>query len=463
VRQLTEARQVAVRLVPGDDREPLVVEAVEDQSAESTEIRSFDVLTVPVLGRDDREVGAVEVWLHPSSALRPQTRALLTPVARVLGALVEEGRHAAREGVVAAALQSALLPEQLPEVEGLELAAAYLPGEQDVQVGGDWYDVLQLPGGKVLVCIGDVEGRGLTSALVMGQIRTAVRAYALEGRGPVEIVRALEELVSRMPDSAFSTLFLGRLDVGTGELVWCSAGHPPPVLVRPGHPPAWLDDVPSLPLGASLGVQPVESTVALPHGATLVAYTDGLVEDRQHQLEVGMPALLETVAAAAGREAGTVLNAALKLSGPERRDDVAVLVLRRADVEDPSPLADGDAELVLPRAPQAAGQARREVRKVLRGAGVSEDATFELLVGLSEAINNAVEHALDPRRDEVVVRVRVEATRRRVRLEVQDFGRWRERRPSMDRGYGASLMSAGCSVQVQPGPDGTLVTLEREV
>lgn len=142
---------------------------------------------------------------------------------------------------------------------------------------------------------------------------------------------------------------------------------------------------------------------------------------------------------------------------------VVVRRLPAVALVDSNVLSDARLELELSAAPQSASEVRREVRRVLESAGVDDETVFELLLGLSEAVNNAVEHAVDPSRDAIVVRAEVEAATRRVRLEVQDFGRWRERRSSMDRGHGATLMGLGGTVKVLPGEEGTLVTLEREL
>ena len=451
------ASEVRVVLDAGEDRPALA------WSAGGADARPDDeVLTVAVRGRRDRDLGTLSARLPAAEAVRPETRALLGPLAGVLAAVVEEAWHAERETAVAATLQAFLLPERLPELAGLRLAAAYRPAEQDVQVGGDWYDVLELPDGRVALSVGDVAGQGLTSALVMGQLRTAVRAYALEGLPPSEAVAALDDLVARMPGGMLTTLFLGCLDVSTGALVWCSAGHPPPAVVS-GASATWLEGEVTPPLGAGFGVAAVDNTTALPLDARLVLYTDGLVEDRGSQLDEGMPALLARLAGCADADPAAMVAAVLE--GPGRTDDTAVLVVHR---QPPTaghrrPLRDVDSVLQVAAVPQAAGRVRKEVRPLLRRAGVDDDVAFELLLGLSEAVNNAVEHPVDTRSDQVEVRVHVDSAAATVRFEVRDSGRWRERRPSMDRGRGATLMAAGASVQVLPSEAGTAVVLSREL
>lgn len=461
-RGILDARSVTVTL---DDPDGATAELVYTSGESADAGPGEETVRTPVLGRRNRVLGTVAVVMSVARARRPQTEPLLNVAARVLAAVVEEGWHSERDVAVAATLQGFLLPDHLPEVDGIELAAAYRPAERDVQVGGDWYDVLELPDGRVAISVGDVAGHGLESALLMGQLRTAVRAYALGGMTPAETTAAVDELMDRLPGASMATFFLGYLDVAKGVLTWSSAGHPPPAVVRPGEPAGWLEGPVAPPLGAMFGQVPAESSTVLPDDARLVLYTDGLVERRETQLDVGMPELLHRLESHAEDHAEQLVARIVDAPTVLAVDDVAVVVVRRLPgveiVE--SDLSDARLELELSAAPQSAGEARREVRRLLEGAGVDDDTLFELLLGLSEAVNNAVEHAVDPSRDAIVVRAEVEAATRRVRLEVQDFGRWRERRSSMDRGHGATLMGLGGAVKVLPGEEGTLVTLEREL
>jgi DNA-binding response OmpR family regulator len=375
VRVLLGARGVRVRVVGADAADELAYSAGLPDVPTGEDPRESEVLEVPVRGRRDRELGSLTVRLPVAQAMRPETRALLAPLSRVLAAVVEEGWHAQRDVTLAATLQAFLLPERLPELAGLELAAAYRPAEQEVQVGGDWYDVLPLPDGRVAISTGDVAGQGLTSALVMGQLRTAVRAYALEGRSPAEAVTALDDLVDRLPGASFATLFLGYLDVGTGVLTWCSAGHPPPALLPDDGPAHWIEGEVTPPLGAGSGLPPSSTSTPVPAGARLVLYTDGLVEDRQGQLDDGMPALLRRLDASRERDAAGLVTAVLDGSPTQRADDTAVLVVhrRRPDGPQRTTLQDVSAQVTVPSTPQAASLVRRRLAPLLRQAGVDDD------------------------------------------------------------------------------------------
>ena len=423
-----------------------------------------EAVGTPLTGRGGRALGSLQAHLA-GGVLAPEARALLRPLATVAAAVVEETWHADRDAEVSATLQAALLPGRLPDLPGVALAAAYRPAGADVQVGGDWYDVLPLPDGRVAVSVGDVAGHGLDAALVMGQLRTAARAYALEGLDPPAVVARLDDLAARLPGAMSSTLLLGLLDVGTGALTWCSAGHLPPLLAAPGEEPVWLTGEVTPPLGTGLHLEAVENAAVLPPGGSLVLYTDGLVEDRRDQLETGMPALRARVAAHAGEPAEALLRGVLDGTPEVPQDDTAVLVVQRTGLPAPAaePVREVVLDLVLPSAPEAAGLLRRRLRPVLAEAGVDDDVAFELLLAGSEAVNNAVEHAVEPTRPEVAVALRVDPATASVRLEVQDFGQWRERRPSMDRGRGSALMSASGEVSVVPNERGTAVVLVRRL
>ncbi|MGQ7295332.1 SpoIIE family protein phosphatase [Quadrisphaera sp. KR29] len=424
-----------------------------------------DAVTVPVRGRGGRALGVLTVHPAPGRRGTPQQQALLAPLAQVVAALVEGSLRLGRAHEVALTLQRSMLPDHLPPVPGLDLAVRYLPASSEVRVGGDWYDVVELPGGGVLLSAGDVAGHGLQAAAVMGQLRVAARSHALAGAGPAQVVGHLDALVSALPDDVIATVLLVRLDPAGGQLRWCSAGHPPAVLTD-GSRADWLEGPVQPPLGTGWPRPLQEATAHLPEGGHLLLYTDGLVEDRRDQLDAGPQELLERVRAALrgdGEAAGAegLVRAALGGGGAgERLDDVAVLAARRRT----RPLAaaarvDVDTRLVHPADFAEASRVRSELRRLLRGARVPEAVEADLLLAASEAFNNAVEHAVDPSRPEVEVSLRTSASE--VVLQVRDHGRWRPRRSSMDRGHGSALMSAAGEVHIDPGPDGTTVTVRR--
>ncbi|HYG93597.1 MAG TPA: SpoIIE family protein phosphatase [Nocardioides sp.] len=325
VRVLLDARGVTVSVDDAEAGRPEVVREAGDTAAPAA---GEEVVRTPVLGRRNRVLGTVAVVLSVASARRPETEPLLSAAARVLAAVVEEGRRSERDATTVATLQGFLLPERLPEVAGIELAAAYRPAERTVQVGGDWYDVLALADGRVALSVGDVAGHGLESALLMGQLRTAVRTYALSGMTPARTTAALDELIDRLPGPSMATFFIGYLEVATGELTWCSAGHPPPATTEPGGAAGWVDGPVAPPLGAMFGQEPSQSTATLPPDARLVLYTDGLVERRESQLDEGMPELLARLRDHATDSAEQMVSRVVGAPTVSNADDVAVVVVR---------------------------------------------------------------------------------------------------------------------------------------
>jgi serine phosphatase RsbU (regulator of sigma subunit)/DNA-binding response OmpR family regulator len=422
-----------------------------------------EAVTAPIVGRRDRPLGTVTVWAPPGRLPLQEQRALLQPIAQILAALAESTWQLEHEQQITATLQRGLLPERLPEPEGLDLAAVYLPATAGIAIGGDWYDAVSLPDGRVALVIGDVAGHDVNAAVTMGQLRSAARAYMTEGFPIAQVVDRLHELATRLLPWSFATCFATYLDPRTGELQWCSAGHPPPVLHEPGAPPRWIDGPVGPPLGTGAG-RATPATATLAPGGLLVLYTDGLVEHRDSQLDEGMPALLRRVDAASDK---THLRRFVEAvvaddDGRGRHDDVAVLAVRRAAAAEQPAVPDlisVSQRWTYRSTPQAASAMRRNLRGALRLAGVGDDVVYELLTAASEAVNNAVEHAQNPSHPEVEVAVEVDSDR--VLIAVQDFGSWRTRRAAMDRGRGSALMAAAGNVRVVPTATGTTVTIER--
>ena len=241
---------------------------------------------------------------------------------------LEKARLFEREQLIAETLQRSLLADRLPSFPGANLAARYLPGGDGSDVGGDWYDAMLVPGGFA-VTVGDVTGKGIHAAAVMGQLRTALRAYALEGHGPAEVVTALDQLLGGLDGTRMATTVYGVFDHDWRQLTFACAGHPPPLLVDPTGTARYLEGALSLPLGVDpYRDRGAAATVAIPPGSTLLLYTDGLVEQRTRPLDEGLDRLRD-VAAAAPREVEQFCDSVLAamLPGGEP-DDVAVLAVQ---------------------------------------------------------------------------------------------------------------------------------------
>ncbi|AEV83374.1 cyclic diguanylate phosphodiesterase [Actinoplanes sp. SE50] len=231
------------------------------------------------------------------------------------------------EQAAALALQRSLLPTRLPEVPGVELAARYVPGHA-VGIGGDWYDVFPLPTGWLGVVIGDVSGHGLSSAVVMGRIRSALRSYALICDTPAEALTLLNRKVHHFEAGSLTTALYGMVSPERDRIVLSSAGHLRPVLARPGHP-GGLAEVPvDPPLGLGRTRPRRNGIVAFPPGAVLLCYTDGLVERRDQVIDTGLAHLTGLIRAENAEAVCATAMSAVDTEQPG--DDVAVLAVRRS-------------------------------------------------------------------------------------------------------------------------------------
>ncbi len=269
------------------------------------------VLVAPLgASPDARGVLLVADRLGPAGTFRRADLRLLETLAtqvdvsldkgRLARALAETARRAERERENALVLQRGILPPAIPRLPGASVAVRYLPGTADVEVGGDWYDVIPLPDGDVGFAIGDIVGHDLEAAARMGQARSALRAYAADGHPPAAVVERLNRLLTRTDPDFMGTCCYLQFSPGRGTLTLVSAGHPPPLLLAPGERPRLLEVEANLPLGVAEDVQYMHTVVPLPAGTTLALYTDGLVETRTMPLETGLSRLTALPATGVG-------------------------------------------------------------------------------------------------------------------------------------------------------------------
>jgi PAS domain S-box-containing protein len=249
------------------------------------ELQLHAALTVPLTSRG-RRLGAMTLAQPSGGAI---DRALLLDIAGRAGAALDNALLYGTERRTGITLQRSLLPRDLPEVPGLQLAPRYLPGATGAFVGGDWYQGVPVGDGVVLA-MGDVMGHGMRSAARMGQLRAIVATLALEGHRPGELLTRLAASSDVLLDLELATLLVAHYDVPSRTMTVASAGHPPPLLASPGEEPAYVELVPGPPIGTVAGTYP-ETTVRIEPGATLVLYTDGLVESRSAPLDEGLETL----------------------------------------------------------------------------------------------------------------------------------------------------------------------------
>jgi phosphoserine phosphatase RsbU/P len=230
------------------------------------------------------------------------------------------------ERAATAALQRSLLPSALPAISSLEMAARYVPGSG--HVGGDWYDVFPLPSGELCAVIGDVTGTGLDAAVIMGRMRSALRAYALQARDPAEILDCLSQKMRHFEPQAMATVLCAVFSPSLDQVRVTSAGHLPPLLAAPGQPAAPAEVFPDLPIGVPGPASRRVSTLTLPPGAVVCLYTDGLVERRDRPLDDGIARLSAALTATDPESACASVMAAMADYSP-REDDIALLIVRR--------------------------------------------------------------------------------------------------------------------------------------
>ncbi|MFC7993263.1 SpoIIE family protein phosphatase [Streptomyces pilosus] len=352
---------------------------------------------------------------------------------------IEKAALDGRQAFIADALQRRMLPETLPPSTGVRLASRYLPAAETARAGGDWYDTIPLPGSRVALMVGDVMGHDLTSAALMGQLRTTAQTLAGLDLPPQEVLHALNEQAQRLGTDYIATCLYAVYDPVSHRITIANAGHPPPILLELGG----RAEVLRVPAGAPIGVGGVDfEAVELdaPAGATLLLYTDGLVESRLRDVWTGIEQLREKLAATAqltGADHPPPLEAlcdeVLYMLGPGDRDDDIALLAARFDGIAPNDVA----YWFLEPEDAAPGRARRLARRALTRWGMEElSDSVELLV--SEVVTNAVRYATRP----VTLRLlRTDVLRCEVGDDVPQLPRLRQARATDEGGRGLYLVN----------------------
>ncbi|OEV10866.1 serine/threonine protein phosphatase, partial [Streptomyces nanshensis] len=396
-------------------------------------------ILAPLRGR--RRVISAAVFLRRPDrpAFEPDDLLIAAQLATHTALGVDKAVLYGREAYIADELQRTMLPDELPQPTGVTLASRYLPAAETARVGGDWYDAIPLPGSRVALVVGDVMGHSMTSAAIMGQLRTTAQTLAGLDLPPQEVLHHLDEQAQRLGSDRMATCLYAVYDPVAHRIVVANAGHPPPVLLhRSGRA-----EVLRIPAGAPIGVGGVDfEAVELdaPAGATLLFYTDGLVESRQRDVWTGIEHLREKLAATArltrpGASAPLepLCDEVLDIVGPGDRDDDIALLAARFDGIAPSDVAYWFLD---PRA-QTARQARRLARRALARWGLEElSDSVELLV--SEIVTNAVRYAERP----ITLRLlRTDVLRCEVGDDVPQLPRLRQARATDEGGRGLYLVN----------------------
>jgi len=429
-------------------------------------------LAVPMVAHDTVVGLAQFARAKGSEPFGDRDRALAVELAARAAVCIDNARLYRREHERALILQRSLLPPGDPEASGLDIACRYLPGNaatgRPSEVGGDWFDVIELPGHRTALVVGDVMGRGLRAAVAMGELRTAVRTLAQLDLEPAEVLSQLDEIArglgapggvqqatraARRPREAdlsevyLATCVYAVYDSVTRRCTFANAGHLPPVLVEPGESALMLDVPPGMPLG--VGGEPFEEVeVELPEGALLALYTDGLVESRDQSIDEGLQAFVGALTDPARPSPGPHTSPTARADGYSNLEDVCDHVLNTLDThhgEDDIALlmarvqglpADCVGDWTLPREPRSVGRAREFARdQLLHWDMEALVDTTELLV--SELVTNALRYG------EGEIRLRLLLDRTLV-CEVWDSGlvqpRRRRARDTDEGGRGLQLV-----------------------
>ncbi|MEU6576701.1 SpoIIE family protein phosphatase [Streptomyces sp. NPDC046805] len=365
-------------------------------------------LAVLPLPADGRMAGACLIGWDDPHDFGPDERALLTASAGLAGQALMRAHAFDAEHELVGMLQRTLLPRRLPKLPGAVAVARYLPTTAGLEVGGDWYDVIPLPDNHVALVIGDVQGHNAGAATLMGQMRTALRAYAAEGHPPDVVVSHANRLLLDMETDLFATCAYVDVDMEEGT-AWCvRAGHLPPVLRHPEGRTEVVVAEGGPPLGVVTQAEFPMTPLRLQPGTLIALTTDGLVETAEEDIDAGLDRLARELAAADPAHLSLVADALL--GGAQRRDDVALLLMRY-DGMAVRPLRES---WTVWRVPEAVAHARRFTRRALRTWGVPADQKDAVLLVVSELVTNALVHT------EGQIRLDLTRVNHRLRVSVAD-------------------------------------------
>ena len=393
------------------------------------------------------------VELEEQRLFTSEDHTLLTVLAGRLGQGLQRLRYLDQQRETALALQHAILG---PDVSG-GFAVRYQPATRPLHVGGDWYDVVNLDDGRVALIVGDCVGHGLAAATVMGQLRSACRALLLEHPSPSAALMALDRFAARLDGARCTTAFCAVLNPDTGEVVYSSAGHPPPILVMADRNTKLLDGAAATPLGLQYDQARPEARAIMPARSTLLLYTDGLIERRREPLDQGIRRATDLVQdnrdTALEGLADEIMSRLAPTDGYQ--DDVAVLLYRQ-----PAPL-----EVEIAADVGELASTRSALRSWLNRAGLAPEQTMDVLIAVGEAISNSIEHGHREHLDGTV-KLRATALADRLHLTVVDTGSWRPPQPDPNafRGRGIMLMRALMQdVAIEPSEHGTTVRMHTRI
>ena len=415
---------------------PEMIRTLSDDEGFLMRAERMNVLSavmVPVTGRATT-LGVMSLATTPISGrtFPPQDIPLAEELARRAGVAIENATLYAQQRGVAEELQHALLPHDLPSIPGFEVTARYQPGGPGERVGGDWYDLFEIPSGELAVVMGDVVGHGIPAASLMAQLRNALRAYVWDGRAPSEVLARLNQLLYGLEKEGMATASLCLLDPIASTLRVANAGHPPFLRLPEGGDPRFVGEGLGPPLGAVPFASFREEVLQLEPQDTLVLYTDGLVEDRASSLDIGLERM-RAAASDAEADIDMLCDGILKACLGDRvaEDDVAVMVIRAQRMG-------AKLQLHLPAEPRVLSSLRQTLRRWMREHHVPDKVMQDVLVATGEACNNAIEHGAAPLGGWFEVEAEIDGD---LNVVVRSTGDWRAPRED-GGGRGLPVMEA---------------------
>ena len=437
------------------EKGPVILNRVDHTNVLNPILRERGIcslLGVPLLSGGE-VVGVLHVGsLSPRTFTDDDTNLLQVVADRV--ALATRARLSEVERSAALTLQRSLLPGRLPRLPGVDFAARYIPGEEG-GVGGDWYDVFLLPSEALCVVMGDVAGRGLRAAVVMGRLRSTVRSYALIADEPAEILTLVDRKLRHFERGEMATVLLAIFDPALTHVTISSAGHPVPVVVDRNAPAALIDVPIDPPIGIGLAPKRRSTSMPIEPDTVFCLYTDGLVERRGVPLDDRFDMLCDAVTLDSPEAVCAAVAGRLIGSHPPG-DDVSLLVVSRSGVD-----THGTFLVDVPAHPASLREIRAALRRWLTTAGASEEEINDIVVAVGEATANAVEHAYGAAGGSVTVRGELQGSD--VVLCVSDTGSWRSPRGE-GRGRGTLIMETTTDdFRVEQRAAGTNVHLRRRL
>lgn len=413
------------------------------------------IVAAPLCGRDE-VLGTFALAARRAHAFNEATQKLAAILTLLVANAVDQAALFERTHRVADRLQRALLPESLPALPDVRFHGAYRPASGESEVGGDWYDAFVLPDGRVAISVGDVAGHGLEAAAIMGEIRQAMRSAAVGDLTPAGVLEQINGVISLRASIGMVSAIFGYYDPPARALTYAVAGHPPPIVTLADGSSAFLAGG-GMPLGVGTSVDATDWTITIPPLASVTLYTDGMTE-YEHDVLAGERALLAAAAQPAVRAAANPAAALQEriFSSLPNRDDAAALVLVSHDQTIPATMA-------FSAIPTIAPLARSAMHRLADHCGLSDERRFALVLGVGEALANAIEHAY--RKKDGIVYISTFITPGALTVEIEDRGDWKPFVPREERGRGIALMHElfdGVRIATEQGKTCVRLTLSRE-